>query len=105
MQESLNLNYLSSHYGQCKNPGVLMWAISFSVIRSPASRVRRRKRVRRHHHAAKTKFLTIPTAISGIVAIEDDAAVCKEIIESSIREILVELSSQIDAGFGKEERE
>ena len=45
-------------------------------------------------HIAKTKFLTIPTAISGIVAIEDDAAVCKEIIEGSIREILVELSSQ-----------
>ena len=82
-----------------------MWAISFSVIRSPASRVRRRKRVRLRHYAAKTKFLTIPTAISGIVAIEDDAAVCKEIIEGSIREILVELSSQIDAGFGKEERE
>ena len=79
-----------------------MWAISFSVIRSPASRVRRRKRVRLRHHAAKTKFLTIPTAISGIVAIEDDAAVCKEIIEGSIREILVELSSQA-AGFGKEE--
>ena len=82
-----------------------MWAISFSVIRSPASRVRRRKRVRLRHHAAKTKFLTIPTAISGIVAIEDDAAVCKEIIEGSIREILAELSSQIDAGFGKEEGE
>jgi len=81
-----------------------MWAISFSVIRSPASRVRRRKRVRRHH-AAKTKLLTIPTAISGIVAIEDDAAICKEIIEGSIREILAELSSQIYAGFGKEERE
>jgi hypothetical protein len=44
-------------------------------------------------HIAKTKFLTVPTAISGIVAIEDDAAVCKEIIEGSIREILVELSS------------
>ena len=45
-------------------------------------------------HVAKTKFLTVPTAISGIVAIEDDAAVCKEIIEGSIREILAELSSQ-----------
>ena len=56
-------------------------------------------------HVTKTKLLTVPTAISGIVAIEDDAAVCKEIIESSIREILAELSSQIDAGFGKEERE
>jgi len=53
-----------------------------------------RKRVRLRHHAAKTKFLTIPTAISGIVAIEDDAAVCKEIIEGSIREIFAELSSQ-----------
>ena len=53
-------------------------------------------------HIAKTKFLTIPTAISGIVAIEDDAAICKEIIEGSIREILAELSSQA-AGFGKEE--
>ena len=81
-----------------------MWAISFSVIRSPASRVRRRKRVRLRHHAAKTKFLTIPTAISGIVAIEDDATICKEIIESSIRKILAELSSQA-AGFGKEEEE
>ena len=56
-------------------------------------------------HVAKTKLLTVPTAISGIVAIEDDAAVCKEIIEGSIREILAELSSQIDAGFGKEEGE
>ena len=55
-------------------------------------------------HVAKTKLLTVPTAISGIVAIEDDAAVCKEIIEGSIREILVELSSQA-AGFGKEEGE
>ena len=44
-------------------------------------------------HVAKTKLLTVPTAISGIVAIEDDAAVCKEIIEGSIREILAELSS------------
>ena len=44
-------------------------------------------------HVAKTKFLTVPTAISGIVAIEDNAAVCKEIIEGSIREILAELSS------------
>ena len=56
-------------------------------------------------HIAKPKFLTIPTAISGIVAIEDDAAVCKEIIEGSIREILAELSSQIATGFGKEEGE
>ena len=56
-------------------------------------------------HVAKTKLLTVPPAISGIVAIEDDAAVCKEIIEGSIREILAELSSQIDAGFGKEEGE
>ena len=54
-------------------------------------------------HVTKTKLLTVPTAISEIVAIEDDAAVCKEIIEGSIREILAELSSQIDTGFGKEE--
>ena len=50
-------------------------------------------------HVAKTKFLTVPTAISGIVAIEDNAAVCKEIIEGSIREILAELSS-VTAKYG-----
>ena len=56
-------------------------------------------------HVTKTKLLTVPTAISGIVAIEDDAAVCKEIIEGSIREILAELSSQITTGLGREEEE
>ena len=56
-------------------------------------------------HVTKTKLLSVPTAISGIVAIEDDAAVCKEIIEGSIREILAELSSQITTGLGREEEE
>ena len=51
-------------------------------------------------HNVKTKLLTIPTSISGVVAIEEDASVIKEIIEGSIREILAELSSQIASGIG-----
>jgi len=51
-------------------------------------------------HVVKTKLMTIPTSISGIVAIEEDAAVCKEIIEGSIREILAELSSTVGTQFG-----
>ena len=46
-------------------------------------------------HITKTSLLTIPTAIAGIVAVEDDANVCKEIIEGSVREALVELQGQI----------
>ena len=46
-------------------------------------------------HVTKTSLLTIPTAIAGIVAVEDDANVCKEIIEGSVREALVELQGQI----------
>ena len=46
-------------------------------------------------HVTKTSLLTIPTAIAGIVAVEEDANVCKEIIEGSVRETLVELQGQI----------
>jgi hypothetical protein len=46
-------------------------------------------------HTTKTSLLTIPTAIAGIVAVEDDANVCKEIIEGTIRETLVELQTSI----------
>ena len=46
-------------------------------------------------HVTKTSLLTIPTAIAGIVAVEDDANVCKEIIEGAVRETLVELQGQI----------
>ena len=46
-------------------------------------------------HVVKTKLLTIPTSISGMVAVEEDAAICREIIEGNIREILSELSSQV----------
>ena len=46
-------------------------------------------------HTTKTSLLTIPTAIAGIVAVEDDANVCKEIIEGNIRETLIELQTQI----------
>ena len=44
-------------------------------------------------HACKTRLLTIPTSIAGIVAPETNANICKEIIESAIREALVELQS------------
>lgn len=46
-------------------------------------------------HSAKTSLLTIPTAIAGIVAVEDDANICKEIIEGAIRETLTELRGTI----------
>ena len=46
-------------------------------------------------HTTKTSLLTIPTAIAGIVAVEDDANVCKEIIEGAVRETLIELQGQI----------
>ena len=46
-------------------------------------------------HVVQTKLLTIPSSVGGIVALEDDAQVCKEIIEGSIREALAELTSTI----------
>jgi len=46
-------------------------------------------------HNTKSSLLTIPNSIAGIVAVEDDANVCKEIIEGSVRETLVELRSTI----------
>ena len=46
-------------------------------------------------HTTKTSLLTIPTAIAGIVAVEEDANVCKEIIEGAVRETLIELQGQI----------
>jgi hypothetical protein len=46
-------------------------------------------------HTTKTSLLTIPTAIAGIIAVEEDANVCKEIIEGAVRETLIELQGQI----------
>ena len=46
-------------------------------------------------HNTKSSLLTIPNSIAGIVAVEDDANVCKEIIEGSVRETLIELRSTI----------
>ena len=46
-------------------------------------------------HTTKASLLTIPNTIAGIVAVETNANVCKEIIEGSIRETLVELRSTI----------
>ena len=46
-------------------------------------------------HNTKSSLLTIPNSIAGIVAGEDDANVCKEIIEGSVRETLIELRSTI----------
>jgi len=44
-------------------------------------------------HSAKTKLLTIPTSVAGIVATETDASVIKEIIEGLIREALAEIGT------------
>ena len=44
-------------------------------------------------HSAKTKLLTIPTSVAGIVATETDASVIKEIIEGLIREALTEIGA------------
>ena len=44
-------------------------------------------------HSAKTKLLTIPTSVAGIVATETDASVIKEIIEGLIREALAEIGA------------
>ena len=46
-------------------------------------------------HNTKSSLLTIPNSIAGIVAVEDDANICKEIIEGSVRETLIELRSTI----------
>ena len=46
-------------------------------------------------HNTKSSLLTIPNSIAGIVAVEDDANVCKEIIEGSVRETLIELRATI----------
>ena len=46
-------------------------------------------------HNTKSSLLTIPNSIAGIVAVEDNANVCKEIIEGSVRETLIELRSTI----------
>ena len=46
-------------------------------------------------HTTKASLLTIPNTIAGIVAVETNANVCKEIIESAIRETLVELRGTI----------
>ena len=46
-------------------------------------------------HTTKASLLTIPNTIAGVVAVETDANVCKEIIESAIRETLVELRGTI----------
>jgi len=44
-------------------------------------------------HSCKTKLLTIPTSVAGIVATETDASVIKEIIEGLIREALAEIGT------------
>ena len=46
-------------------------------------------------HTTKASLLTIPNTIAGIVAVETDANVCKEIIEGAIRETLVDLRGTI----------
>ena len=54
-------------------------------------------------HSTKSSLLTIPNTIAGIVAVEDDANVIKEIIEGAIRETLVELRSEIfKLGFDRD---
>ena len=50
-------------------------------------------------HSCKTKLLTIPTSVAGIVATETDASVIKEIIEGLIREALAEIGSAA-LGYG-----
>ena len=54
-------------------------------------------------HSTKASLLTIPNTIAGIVAVETNANVVKEIIEGAIRETLVDLrSSLIRGGFDKD---
>ena len=54
-------------------------------------------------HSTKASLLTIPNTIAGIVAVETNANVVKEIIEGAIRETLVDLrSSLIRGGFDRD---
>jgi hypothetical protein len=54
-------------------------------------------------HTTKASLLTIPNTIAGIVAVETNANVVKEIIEGAIRETLVDLrSSLIRGGFDQD---
>ena len=46
-------------------------------------------------HTTKASLLTIPNTIAGIVSVETNANVCKEIIEGAIRETLVDLRGTI----------
>ena len=51
-------------------------------------------------HTTKASLLTIPNTIAGIVSVETNANVVKEIIEGAIRETLIDLrSSLIRGGF------
>ena len=50
-------------------------------------------------YTCKTRLLTIPSSVAGIVAAETDASICKEIIEGSVREALAELGAA-SARFG-----
>ena len=54
-------------------------------------------------HTTKASLLTIPNTIAGIVAVETNANVVKEIIEGAIRETLVDLrSTLIRGGFDQD---
>ena len=54
-------------------------------------------------HTTKASLLTIPNTIAGIVAVETNANVVKEIIEGAIRETLVDLrSTLIRGGFDRD---
>ena len=54
-------------------------------------------------HTTKASLLTIPNTIAGIVAVETNANVVKEIIEGAIRETLIDLrSSLIRGGFDQD---
>ena len=54
-------------------------------------------------HSTKASLLTIPNTIAGIVAVETNANVVKEIIEGAIRETLVDLrSTLIRGGFDRD---
>ena len=54
-------------------------------------------------HSTKASLLTIPHTIAGIVAVETNANVVKEIIEGAIRETLVDLrSTLIRGGFDQD---
>ena len=54
-------------------------------------------------HSTKASLLTIPNTIAGIVAVETNANVVKEIIEVAIRDTLVDLrSTLIRGGFDRD---